>query len=70
MTDIQNLIVHDVIGRRKTLLDQFSKGLDALGFRSSMKQNSFLFEELFVAKNILTTEKVKESLKFPKALNE
>lgn len=40
--------MHDVVGKRKTSLDQFISGLDMLGFRSEMKKAPALFEVLFV----------------------
>ena len=48
MRVIQGLIVHDVIGRPKIILDQLAEGLNTLGFRTAMKEYPELLEALFV----------------------
>ncbi|KAK3742388.1 hypothetical protein QZH41_012021 [Actinostola sp. cb2023] len=47
MRVIQSLIVHDVIGRPKIVLDQLVEGLKTLGFQAKMKEYPELFQELF-----------------------
>ena len=56
--------MHDVIGRRKIVLDQLANGLEVLGFRDAMKNNKELFSELFVVSESVNSEKVIECLSF------
>lgn len=42
------MIVHDVLGRPKIVLDQIREGLQTLTFVSKTKQYPELFQELFV----------------------
>ena len=64
MDIIQNLIIHNVIDRRKIALDQLANGLEILGFRDEMKQHIDYFEELFVVKEKLTATNVLNILSF------
>ena len=70
MRVIQNVIIHDVIGRPKIVLDQLREGLGTLGFGAKMKQCPDLFQELFVYKdNKLSDGDVIGILKFPTAMS-
>ena len=71
MKVIQAIIVHDVIGRPKIVLDQLREGLATLGFASRMKEFPELFQELFVpATSELTGAEVIGVLEFPSAMDE
>ena len=48
MIVLQGIIVHDVLGRPKILLDQIREGMQILSFGAKMKQYRELFQELFV----------------------
>ena len=48
MRVIQSIIIHDVIGRPKIVLDQLRDGLATLGFGTKMKKFPDLFQQLFV----------------------
>ena len=48
MRVIQGIVVHDVLGRPKIVLDQLRQGLNTLGFGDKMVQHPDLFEELFM----------------------
>ena len=66
MRVIQSLIIHDVIGRPKIVLDQLREGLQTLGFGTEMKQHPDLFQELFVCDDKkLSGNNVIEILDFP-----
>ena len=69
MDIIQNLIIHNVIDRRKIALDQLANGLEILGFRDDMKQHIDHVEELFVVKEKLTATNVLNTLGFQDKLN-
>lgn len=58
--------MHDVIGKRKTVLDQFISGLKMLDFHKEMKRYPALFECLFVYSRDgeLNSEKVLNVLLF------
>ena len=48
MIVLQGIIVHDVLGRPKILLDQIREGMQILSFGAKMKQYPELFQERFV----------------------
>ena len=60
----QDLIIHNVIDRRKIALDQLANGLEILGFRDEIKQHIDHFEELFVVKEKLTATTVLNTFEF------
>ena len=66
----QNLIVHDVLGKRKISYDQIRKGLKNLGVLDQLEKNPDLFFELFVTKEKLTFEEVVKVLKFDNGVSE
>ena len=72
MTIIQSVIVHDVIGRPKIVLDQLSEGLKTLGFHDKVKKYAELFQELFVPSSNITVIplSVKDTLEFPAEMGE
>ena len=70
MKIIQNLIIHDAIGKRKVVLDQLREGLQTLGFGARLSVYPDLFEELFVAGDNITCSKVKKCLVFPVQLTD
>lgn len=62
---LRNVIMHDVIGKRKTVLDQFISGLKMLDFHKEMKKHPRLFECLFVhSTSALNAQKVLNVLLF------
>ena len=66
----QNLIVYDVLGKRKISYDQIRKGLKNLGVLNQLERNPDLFSELFVTKEKLTSEEVMKVLKFDNDVSE
>ena len=65
----QELIIHNVIDRRKIALDQLANGLEILSFRDEIKQHIDHFEELFVVKEKLTATTVLNTLSFQDKFN-
>ena len=67
MRVIQGIIIHDVIGRPKIVLDQLREGLASLGFSAKMKDHPDIFMELFVSssENKLSATKLISVLQFP-----
>ena len=51
-------MIHDVIGRRKIVFDQFAGGFEILGFREAMKSHIDLFRELFVSTDNIDCNKI------------
>ena len=71
MRVIQGIIIHDVIGRPKIILDQLSEGLNTLGFRGAMKEYPELLEPLFIpSKEELNADSVIDVLQFPKDMDD
>ena len=60
----QNLIVHDILGKRKISYDQIRKGLKNLGVLDQLEKNPDLFSELFLTKEKLTSEEVMKVMKY------
>lgn len=71
MSVIQSIIIHDVIGRRKMVLDHLRDGFKALGFGQKMEKYPDVFEPLFVptAKKLNGTD-VLSAIYFPLSLSE
>eukprot|EP00794_Sanderia_malayensis_P002230 gene2230-2539_t len=64
-TIIQGLVFHDVIGKRVAAFDQLRKGLKLLEVFEVMRENSSLFEPLFVYRDDqLTSALLIEKLRF------
>ena len=53
---LQSLMIHDILVKRKSVLDQFRKGLSTLGFLAEMERNPSLFEEFFVHQGVLSND--------------
>ena len=71
MRVIQGLIIHDVIGRPKIILDQLAEGLNTLGFRTAMKEYPALLEALFVpSSEKMNADSVIGVLQFPKDMDD
>ena len=62
---LQSLILHDILVKRKSILDQFRKGLSTLGLLAEIEHNPSLFEELFVHQGGLSNDFVLNCLHFP-----
>lgn len=64
---LQGIIVHDVLGHPKILLDQLWDGLTVLSFGEKIKQYPDLFQELFVLqdKELIPSDVIRV-LQFPK----
>ena len=69
---IQLLIIHDVIGRRKIVLDQLAEGLNTLGFRNRMKEHPEKFQPLFVlgSESEVSASAVVDILQFAEVLSD
>ena len=61
---LQSLMLHDILVKRKSILDQFRKGLSTLGFLAEMEHNPSLFEECFVHQGVLSNDFVISCLHF------
>ena len=62
----QAVMIHDIIGKPKIVLDQLREGLAALGFGAAMLKHPDIFEDLFVCDhNILDGGLIINSLQFP-----
>ena len=66
----QNLIVHDILGKRKISYDQIRKGLKNLGVLDQLEKNPDLFSELFLTKEKLTSEEVMKVMKYDNSVSE
>ena len=72
MRVIQGLIIHDVIGQPKIVLDQLREGLAVLGFHAKMKDHPGMFEKLFVPSNEskLSATQLNSVLQFPTIMSD
>ena len=61
---LQSLMIHDILVKRRSVLDQFRKGLSTLGFLAEMEHNPSLFEEFFVHQGVLSNDFVISCLHF------
>ena len=57
-------MIHDILVKRRSVLDQFRKGLSTLGFLAEMEHNPSLFEEFFVHQGVLSNDFVISCLHF------
>lgn len=57
-------MVHGILVKRKSFLDQFRKGLSTLGLLRELEKNPQLFEECFIHKGKVTQESVANCLRF------
>lgn len=70
MRVIQAVMIHDIKGKPKIVLDQLREGLATLGFGTEMLQHPEEFEELFVHdNNVLESGSIIGSLQFPTVLS-
>lgn len=67
---LQSLLLHDILVKRKSILDQFRKGLSTLGILAEMEHNPGLFEESFVCQGVLTIDFVISCLHFQDSSDE
>ena len=64
---MQSLMLHNIIVKKKSILDQLRKGLGTLGLLGEMERNPEMFEECFVPHNEVTSKSVTNSLIFEPA---
>ena len=57
-------MVHDILVKKKSILNQFRKDLCTLGLLNEMEKNPHLFEECFIHKGKMTQESVANCLHF------
>jgi len=69
MKVIQNLIIHDAIGKRKIVLDQLREGLQTLGFLGRMSVLPDVFKSLFVSGNNIQPDTVIDIFTFPNGMS-
>ena len=65
----QNLIVHNILGKRKISHDQIRKGLKNLGVLDQLEKNPHLNSELFLTKEKLTLEEVTKVMKYDSSVS-
>lgn len=58
-------MLHDILVKRKSILDQFRKGLMTLDLLSEIEKNPDMFEKCFVHQGEVSCELVASSLEFP-----
>lgn len=68
MQVIQDFIIHDAVGKRKMVLDQFKEGLESLNFLKRMAIHPELFKKLFVPGDGIGAEDLIKVLDFPNNL--
>lgn len=61
---LQSLMLHDILVKRKSILDQFRKGLSTLDVLAEIEHNPSLFEEFFVHQGGLSNDFVLNCLHF------
>ena len=61
---LQSLMLHDILVKRKSILDQLRKGLSTLGVLAEIEYNPSLFEQFFVNQGGLSTDFVLNCLHF------
>ena len=60
----QSLMLHDIVVKRKSILDQLRKGRSTLGVLAEIEDNPSLFEEFFVHQGGLSNDFVLKCLHF------
>ena len=63
-------MLHEILVKRKFILDQFRKGLSTLIILAEMEHNPGLFEESFVCQDVLTNDFVISCLHFQDSSDE
>lgn len=67
---IQNLIIHDAIGKQKSVLDQLREGLKTLGFLERMAVHPDVFKVLFIAGKQVDPQKVTDTFQYPEQMTQ
>ena len=62
---LQSLMLHNILVKKKAILDQFRKGLSILGLLDEIQRKPEMFEECFVYQGIVSNDSVASSLHFP-----
>ena len=62
---LQFLMFHNILVKKKAILDQFRKGLSILGLLDEIQRKPEMFEECFVYQGIVSNDSVASSLDFP-----
>lgn len=58
-------MLHNILVKKKAILDQFRKGLSILGLLEEMQERPQVFEECFVFQGKISNESVASTLHFP-----
>ena len=61
---MQSLMLHNILVRKKSILDQFRGGLSILGLLDEIESCPQLFEDCFVHKDEVSNESVASCLHF------
>ena len=61
---LQSLMFHNILVKKKAILDQFRKGLSILGLLDEIQRKPEMFEECFVYQGIVSNDSVASSLHF------
>ena len=58
-------MLHNILVKKKAILDQFRKGLSILGLLDEIQREPEVFEECFVYQGVVSNDSVASSLYFP-----
>ena len=58
-------MLHNILVKKKAILDQFRKGLSILGLLDEIQRKPEMFEECFLYQGIVSNDSVASSLHFP-----
>jgi len=58
-------MLHNILVKKKAILDQFRKGLSILGLLNEIQREPEMFKECFVYQGVVTNDSVDSSLYFP-----
>jgi len=61
---MQSLMLHNILVRKKSILDQFRQGLSMLGLLDEIERSPQMFEDCFVHKDEVSKESVAGCLYF------
>ena len=67
---VQDITLHEVIIKRKPLLDHFTEGLNCLGLGKLIESFPLLFEPLFVSSGPVTAAQVIDIIDVPDKMDE
>ena len=62
---LQSLMLHNILVKKKAILDQFRKGLPILGLLDEIQREPEMFEECFLYQGIVSNDSVASSRPFP-----